>query len=88
MSLDCDDHTHAGSAIEGLGKKFEKALVAAGLILPSGAALKKYAEDAGFVDVVVHDIKQPWGPWPKNPEMKKVGQIMALTAVTGLEVCS
>lgn len=29
--------------------------------------------DAGFVDVVEHRFKMPLGPWPKDPNLKRVG---------------
>lgn len=34
-----------------------------------GAKLKKWAEDAGFVDIKEHVFKIPQGPWPKDPRL-------------------
>ena len=85
-SLCCNDGTFTGSALESYLAKLRAALQVAGFTLPTGEALKAFVEDAGFVDVQLHPIKQPWGAWPKDPEMKKVGQIIALTCATGLEV--
>ena len=86
MGINCDDGTAAGSALENHVDMFQKALGIAGFVLPTGDMLKKFAEDAGFVDVEVHYFKQPLGPWPKDPNMKKLGQIMEMVAVTGIEV--
>jgi len=34
-----------------------------------GPKLKKWAEDAGFVNVQEHVFKIPMGPWPKDPKL-------------------
>jgi len=86
MGVNCDDGTYTGSALENFLDAFVKALRIAGLPLPTSDMLRGHAEDAGFVDVEVYDIKQPWGPWPKDPNMKKIGQIMEMVLTTGLEV--
>ncbi|KAI5842339.1 S-adenosyl-L-methionine-dependent methyltransferase, partial [Tricharina praecox] len=85
MSLNCDDGTYTGSALEDYVTKFQKSLELGGFILPTGDMLKTFAEGAGFVEVQVHYFKHPWGTWPKDPEMKKIGQLMEMTVLTGLE---
>lgn len=50
---------------------------------PVAATLKKYLKDAGFVDIVCFDIKQPLGPWPKDKRMKRVGAMAMLMCETG-----
>jgi SAM-dependent methyltransferase len=45
---------------------FDEALIKLGRPMPDGNTLKKCLEDAGFVDVVVVPVKQPFGPWPKD----------------------
>ncbi|KAF8053742.1 S-adenosyl-L-methionine-dependent methyltransferase [Lyophyllum atratum] len=84
-SLYCDDDSFTGSALQLYADKFNKAAKMAGLIFPTGETLKTLVEDAGFVDVNLHAIKQPWGQWPKDPELKRIGQIVALNSATGLE---
>lgn len=42
-------------------------------------------KDAGFVDVTVKKYKYPWGPWPKNKELKHLGGVSACLLETGLE---
>ena len=86
MEISCDDGTYTGSALERHINTFHKALGKAKLMLPTGDMLKEFAEDAGFVGVEVHLFKQPWGSWPKDPNMKKLGQIMEMAAVSGFEV--
>ena len=31
----------------------------------------------------IHYYKQPWGAWPKHPEMKRIGDIFALAVSKG-----
>lgn len=38
--------------------------------------MKKYLEDAGFVDIQTHSIKQPFGPWPREVALKQVGAMV------------
>lgn len=58
----------------------------AGLTLTDGDTLKRYVEEAGFQEVKVYKVKQAWGGWPKDREMKKIGHVLALTLAAGLEV--
>lgn len=34
-----------------------------------GPKLKKWAEDAGFVNIREHVFKVPQGPWPRDPRL-------------------
>lgn len=42
--------------------------------------------DVGFEDVQVHKQVVPWGPWPKDKKLKKLGHTMAAALETGIEV--
>jgi hypothetical protein len=42
-------------------------------------------ETAKFEDVKVATLKQPFGPWPKDERMKKIGAMVLLTANAGTE---
>ena len=86
MEFNCDDGTYTGSALETYRNEFQRSMEIANLVLPTGDMLKEFAKDAGFVDVEVHYFKQPLGPWPKDPNMKKLGQILGIVIGTGLEV--
>ena len=46
-----------------------KAAVSIGQDAHPGPKLKKWAEDAGFVNIKEHTFKVPFGPWPKDPKM-------------------
>ena len=46
--------------------------------------LKRWLEEAGFVDVVVTDAKQPWGPWPRDKRLKHAGAVVLLNSETGM----
>jgi len=86
MELNCDDGTYTGSALETYGNEFQRSMKIAGFVLPTGDMLKAFVKDAGFVDVEVHYNKLPWGSWPKDPNMKKIGQILEMVIATGFEV--
>lgn len=49
----------------------------------SSVDMKRHLEVAGFVDVVINDYKQPFGPWAKDNKMKRIGAMMLMNAVTG-----
>ncbi|KAK1831956.1 S-adenosyl-L-methionine-dependent methyltransferase [Podospora conica] len=40
--------------------------------------VRKAMEKAGFVDIVVKDIKMPIGPWDKDPKKKEIGEFTRL----------
>jgi len=37
--------------------------------------------------VEVVNIKQPFGPWPKDRRMKRIGTMVLLNSEAGLEAC-
>ena len=50
---------------------------------PTGADLVARLAAAGSVDVVLSEFKQPIGPWPRDPGLKRVGAMMLLDVQTG-----
>ena len=58
-----------GDAMSKIGRPF-----------PVAGVLKKKLEDAGFVDVKERQFKQPFGPWPRDKNLKQIGA-MALVMV-------
>jgi len=46
--------------------------------------LKSYLEGAGFVDIKIKNIKQPWGPWPKDTHLKYVGAMVMMVTESGV----
>ena len=49
----------------------------------TASLLKGFLKDAGFENVVVSRVKQPWGPWPKDPKLKQIGAMNLLQTKTG-----
>ncbi|KAF8243752.1 S-adenosyl-L-methionine-dependent methyltransferase [Wilcoxina mikolae CBS 423.85] len=52
---------------------------------PTGELLRRRLEKAGFVDVMVKNIKEPLGPWPKDKRLKTIGAMCLLNGETGIE---
>jgi hypothetical protein len=52
---------------------------------PTHEFLKNILEKAGFEDVQMLTAKEPYGPWPKDPVLKKVGAMNLLNGETGFE---
>jgi hypothetical protein len=52
---------------------------------PTGELLRQRLEKAGFVNVVVKNIKEPLGPWPKDKRLKTIGAMCLLNGETGIE---
>lgn len=48
-------------------------------------AVPDYLWDAGFVDIVTHTVQQPVGPWPEDPQLRKVGRWKQMSVDEGLE---
>lgn len=40
--------------------------------------------NAGFVDVTSASLKEPIGPWPKDPKMKMIGAMVMLQSDAGI----
>jgi hypothetical protein len=59
------------------------AMAASGRIDSSEELLRTRLEDAGYVDVQSFTIKQPFGPWAKDREVKKLGIMVLLNGETG-----
>jgi hypothetical protein len=47
-----------------------------------GTTMAQQLHDAGFEDVHVFNIKQPFGPWAKDKRLKNVGALGLLQAET------
>jgi len=56
-----------------------------GVTPKTSSDLKKYLEDAGFVDVTVRRTKQPAGLWPKDKKQKELGAFFLCICETGYE---
>ncbi|KAI5819276.1 S-adenosyl-L-methionine-dependent methyltransferase [Pyronema omphalodes] len=86
LTVHCDDGTMKpdhGSKI--FLDKLREALRKMGRPQPDLDFLKNQLEKAGFEDVQVMNAKEPGGPWPKDPRMKRLGAMNLLNAETGCE---
>ncbi|TGZ77498.1 methyltransferase domain-containing protein [Ascodesmis nigricans] len=58
-------------------ERFRECAEKAGVSLPEPEEVAEMATDAGFVDVKIVKMKQPWGAWPKDKRLKHVGRMCA-----------
>lgn len=85
VTIHSDDNTVAkDSPLQIYFTKFGEALELAKIPDPS-EHLKKYAEDAGFINVECHQKKLPWGAWPKDPKQKELGRWTLAVLETGFK---
>jgi hypothetical protein len=61
----------------------KEAMTGSGRVTPSEELLRTRLEDAGYVDVQSFTMKQPFGPWAKERELKKLGMMVLLNGETG-----
>jgi ubiquinone/menaquinone biosynthesis C-methylase UbiE len=80
-----DDSTLEGTNIRTFFEHFHECSVKAGFKYPNDQSLAAVLRNAGFEDVKIYAFKQPWGPWPKDPTMKKIGHMVRMAAQTGFE---
>lgn len=64
---------------------FERALEMVGRPQHTADTLRRNLESAGFVDIHVKSVKQPFGPWASDRRLKHVGAMVLLMAETGFE---
>lgn len=81
-----DDGTLSGSHLERYFKEFKSASTKAGFKYPDQNELAQRLGEMGFEDINIKQFKQPWGMWPKNPEMKKIGTMVQMATETGFDV--
>ena len=86
LTPSCDDDTYLK---ESPTRQYVTTLVAAletgGKNIHVAENLKRYAEDAGFINVSEVKMKLPSSHWPKDPHMKSLGKWMMMITETGLE---
>jgi hypothetical protein len=82
----CDDGTMKPDHGAGIFlARLREALEKMGRPHPTHEFLKNILEKAGFEDVQMLTAKEPYGPWPKDPVLKKVGAMNLLNGETGFE---
>lgn len=66
----------------------ERAAKEAGRPVRMAHKLKKWYEEAGFVDVQEKVIKLPMNPWPKDKKLKELGRMSEKNILAGLSAFS
>ncbi|CCX05524.1 S-adenosyl-L-methionine-dependent methyltransferase [Pyronema domesticum] len=86
LTLHCDDGTmKPDHGADIFLRRLREALEKMGRPHPTHEFLKNQLENAGFEDVQMLTAKEPFGPWPKDPRMKRVGAMSLLNGSTGFE---
>jgi hypothetical protein len=67
------------------GHHLRDALTKIGRPQPDHQFMANVLIQAGYEDVKMLSAKEPIGPWPKDPQLKKVGAMNLLNAETGYE---
>lgn len=70
-----DDTLPADSLLAGWGENFLGCGQRAGRPLDTQTTMKRFIEEAGFVDVQEKLYKCPIGGWPKDPILKDAGKV-------------
>lgn len=84
--LQSDDGTYNDkTALYSYFTTLVKCSEASGVQFKDVAEIKKGMEEAGFVEVDVIALKQPWGCWPRDRQLKKVGAATVLVVERQLE---
>ncbi|KAI5796126.1 S-adenosyl-L-methionine-dependent methyltransferase [Pyronema domesticum] len=52
---------------------------------PNVGYLTQLPQKAGFEEIYSSEVKEPVGPWPKDPRQKRIGAMVLLNCETGLE---
>ncbi|KAI5800578.1 S-adenosyl-L-methionine-dependent methyltransferase [Pyronema domesticum] len=86
LVIQCDDGTmKPDHGIKVFTEYLRDAMRKMGRPCPDLAFLKNLLETAGFEEVTTSQAKEPVGPWPKDPRLKRAGAMNLLNAETGFE---
>jgi ubiquinone/menaquinone biosynthesis C-methylase UbiE len=85
MGIHSDDNSiPPDSAIMRVSKLWGPAGERANLKVLNGEEYAEHARNAGFTDIKVTALKQPWNKWPKNKALKYIGSCMQLVLPSGI----
>ncbi|KAL1995935.1 hypothetical protein VTN49DRAFT_801 [Thermomyces lanuginosus] len=70
---DSVDGSHKGTGLERYCNEIYGAFEGAGYEVRPGPKLEQWFKDAGFVNIHVEKFVVPYGVWPKDPHLKKLG---------------
>ncbi|KAI5796101.1 S-adenosyl-L-methionine-dependent methyltransferase [Pyronema domesticum] len=86
MSVHCDDGTmKPDNGTKAFIETLRTTLVKIGRLHPDVEFLKTLLAKVGFEDIHAKQVKEPVGPWPKDPKMKSLGAMVLLNADTYAE---
>jgi hypothetical protein len=86
MSVHCGDGTiKPDNGTKVSIETLSTALVKMGRPHPDVEFLKTLLAEVGFEDIHANQVKEPVGPWPKDPKMKRLGAMVLLNAETYAE---
>lgn len=86
LGVKCDDNTMpADWPPVVLLDMLHRAMAKLGRKFPDDQELKRMLEDAGFVDIRVRNLRLPAGTWPKQPALKRAGELCNKLSETGYE---
>jgi hypothetical protein len=79
MSMHCDDGTmKVDNPLKVCADNVRASLVKMERICPDLEMLENLLKKAGFEDIKTMTAKEPFGPWAKDPRMKKIGAMQLL----------
>ncbi|KAI9658880.1 MAG: hypothetical protein M1829_006621 [Trizodia sp. TS-e1964] len=88
-SISCDDGTMLPTwPFAEWAKLVDEAAMNIARPLRIANKLKRWYEEAGFVDVHEEVFKMPCNPWPKDPWYKFIGRLQELNLLDGIEAFS
>jgi hypothetical protein len=79
------DDNSEGPNFKRLVKLMNEGLVGMGRPCPTRETIIEHLKGAGFTDVQLFVGKQPFGIWPKDRRLKRIGAMATLMAETGTE---
>ncbi|KAI5808402.1 S-adenosyl-L-methionine-dependent methyltransferase [Pyronema omphalodes] len=86
ITVNCDDGTmKPDNGAKICTDYLRESMVKMGRPAPELASMKLLLEKAGFGDVHASEVKEPMGPWPRDPRQKKIGAMSLLNLETGIE---
>jgi len=79
------DDNSEGPNLKRLVKLMNEGLVSMGRPCPTRESMIEHLKRAGFINVQLYAGKQPFGIWPKDRRLKRIGAMAMLMAETGTE---
>ncbi|KAI5808401.1 S-adenosyl-L-methionine-dependent methyltransferase [Pyronema omphalodes] len=86
ITVECDDGTmKPDNGVKVCTDYLRESMIKMGRPPPELEMMKMVLEKAGFEDIHASEVKEPMGPWPKDPRQKRIGAMSLLNCETGIE---